>query len=187
MGIRRSLVRILTGPWRNVLGKDTYCNFPRSPRRVWVPDIRQWLNCSNSSVWAPNRQPHCILLRKLRWFRNETWSVGVIMSCPLSILSRVEMGNINAIYYYYCYTVTPSCSLKPKWIGRSRVFRFNHTFFKPKLSLNRSKTAGPLSFGLTVLYCISFKYYFQVYNQQYMIKRFITKTLELPYYYVILC
>ena len=58
---------------------SNYFNDPNFSFFIWVPDIRQWINCSNSSDWAPNRQPYCILLMKLRLYRNETWSVRVII------------------------------------------------------------------------------------------------------------
>ena len=37
-------------------------------------------SCQNASLWAPNRQPDCILPRKLRWCQIDTWSIVVIMS-----------------------------------------------------------------------------------------------------------
>ena len=36
--------------------------------------------CQINSLWASFRQPDCILLRKLRWFQIDIWSIGVIMS-----------------------------------------------------------------------------------------------------------
>ena len=30
--------------------------------------------CQNASLWASNKQPACILPRKLRWFQIDTWS-----------------------------------------------------------------------------------------------------------------
>ena len=41
---------------------------------------------------------------------------------------------------------------EPKDISSPEIF-FIFAFFKPKRSLNRSKSAGPLRFGLTVFYC----------------------------------
>ena len=53
-------------------------------------------------------------------------------------------------------TFKPNLLNEPKDISSPEFF-FIFTFLKPKLSLNQSKTADPLRFGLTVLYCISIK------------------------------
>ena len=50
-------------------------------------------------------------------------------------------------------TLKPNLLDEPKDISSPEFF-FIFAFLKPKLSLNRSKSAGPLRFGLTVLYCI---------------------------------
>ena len=50
-------------------------------------------------------------------------------------------------------TFKPKLLDEPKDIPSPEFFFLYLCFFKPKLSLNRSKTADPLRFSLTVLYC----------------------------------
>ena len=50
-------------------------------------------------------------------------------------------------------TFNPNLLHEQKDISGPEFF-FIFAFFKPKLSLNRGKTANPLRFGLTVLFCI---------------------------------
>ena len=64
-----------------------------------------------------------------------------------------------AVYIVQYNTFKPK-TFKPNLLDESKdmsgpeVF-FIFAFYKPKPSLNRSKTAGPIRLGLTVLYCIS--------------------------------
>ena len=51
-----------------------------------------WRYCQNINLWVTNRQPDCILPRKLRLFQIDTWSIGVIMS-----VKRFELSWKSAI------------------------------------------------------------------------------------------
>ena len=55
--------------------------------------------CQIASLWAPNRQPDCILPRKSRWFQIDTWFIGGNIECQCPKLSTSP--NINVQKYPY--------------------------------------------------------------------------------------
>jgi len=81
----------------------------------------------------------------------------------IRLIAPTDLATINVHTLFCCQCITPYNMVKPKTFKpnlldepkciSSPEFFFIFAIFNPKLSLNRSKTADPLRFGLTVLYC----------------------------------
>ena len=86
----------------------------------------------------------------------DSWANGLTF---VSRKMRFMGGNVRICVFCYINTVKPKWLNRINWMNRKICQVRNFLFFifalsTPKLSLNRSKTASPLRFGLTVLYCI---------------------------------
>jgi len=93
---------------------------------------------------------------KARWDNGEVCSNWILWQQLKKHFSLLKIKKLIYIQYNTIKpkTFKPNLLDEPKYVRSGIFLFFIFAFYKPKLSLNRSKTDGLLQFGLTMLYCI---------------------------------
>ena len=108
---------------------------------------------------------HAFSLNSLFLCFLQAWNGNMKISCFFHASRHLfNMKSQYSMTWLNRKTFKPNLLDEPKDISSSEFFfSLFLLFFKPKLSVNRSKMADPLILGLTVLSCILFYYKFQFY------------------------